>query len=49
MKLKTFKVQVVHKGSGTTAEYIDAVNTTEARKFAEARFPDCKIAGVNTA
>ncbi len=49
MTLKTYKVHVIHKGAGSTPEYIEAINPIEARRFAEARFPGCKIAGVNQA
>jgi len=48
-QMKKFKVNVVHKGAGSSAEIIEAVNVPEARAFAEARFPGCKIAGINTA
>ena len=45
--MKTFKVQVVTKGAGSTPVYIEAVNRPQAREFAEARYPGCRIAGVN--
>ena len=47
MALKTYKVVVIHEGAGTTTEYVEAVNVPEARRFAEARFPGCRLGGVN--
>ena len=41
--MATFKVTVIHKGAGSTKEYIEAVNVPEARRFAEARFPAARL------
>ncbi len=43
---KRFKFTVSGKGYSTT-EIIEAVNPSEARRFAEARFPGCKLFGFN--
>ena len=45
--MATFKVTVMHKGAGSTKELIEAINSLEAKRFAEARFPDCKIGAAN--
>ena len=45
--MATFKVTVIHKGAGSTKELIEATNAPEAKRFAEARFPGCKIGGAN--
>ena len=43
---KTFKFTVSGKGY-SSEEIIEAVNPIEARRFAEARFPGCKLYGFN--
>ena len=45
--MATFKVTIMRKGAGSTQELIEAVNAPEAKRFAEARYPDCKIGGAN--
>ena len=45
--MKTFKVHVVTPGAGSNVVHIEAVNQPQARQFAQARYPGCKIAGVN--
>ena len=45
--MATFKVTVMHKGAGSSKELIEAINAPEAKRFAEARFPDCKIGAAN--
>ena len=42
-----FKCQVNPKGAGSYPVIIEAINAPQARQFAEARYPGCKIAGVN--
>ena len=43
MAFKPFKVHVIGKGCQSDHVIIEATNIPQARKFAEARFPDCKI------
>ena len=45
--MATFKVTVMHKGASSTKELIEAINAPEAKRFAEARFPSCKIGAAN--
>jgi len=42
-----FKCHVSSKGAGSRPVIIEAINAPQAREFAEARYPGCKIAGVN--
>ena len=49
MALKTYNVTVITPGAGSRKEQVEAVNANQARDYAEARFPGCKIGGVNTA
>ncbi len=44
-----FKVNVITKGAGGRHVIIEAVNRPQAREFAEARYPGCKIGSVNSA
>mgnify|MGYP003680455999 CR=1 FL=1 len=43
---KTFKFTVSGKGYSTT-ELIEAINPVEAKRFAEARYPGCRLYGFN--
>ncbi len=45
--MHTYKVNVVTPGAGSRPVMIEAVNRPQAREFAEARYPGCRIAGVN--
>ena len=47
--VKLWKVNVMAPGTGARFEYIEAVNPPEARRFAEARYPGCRIGSVNSA
>ena len=43
---KTFKFTVSDTGS-TYDEFIEAVNPPQARRLAEARYPNCRLYGFN--
>ena len=49
MAFKPFKVHVIGKGCQSDHVIIEATNIPQARKFAEARYPDCKIGAVRSA
>ena len=48
MAFKQFKVKVIGKNSQSDYVIIEANNHPQAREFAEARFPGCRIGSVNT-
>ncbi len=49
MSVKNFKVQVVTPGAGSRTVDIEAINRPQAKTFAEARYPGCRIAGIRQA
>ena len=49
MSVKNFKVQVLTPGAGSRTVDIEAINRPQAKTFAEARYPGCRIAGIRQA
>ena len=49
MAFKPFKVKIIGKGCTSDEVIIEATNVPQARQFAEARYPDCKIGAVRSA
>ena len=45
--MHTYKVNVITEGAGGRHVMIEAVNRPQAREFAEARYPGCRIGSVN--
>ncbi len=45
--MHTYKVNVITKGAGSQVVMVEAVNRPQARDFAEARYPGCRIGGIN--
>ncbi len=45
--MHTYRVNVITKGAGGQHVMIEAVNRPQAREFAEARYPGCRIGSVN--
>ena len=46
-QVKKWKIHMVRKGPGNSIDiYVDAVNTSDARKFAELQYPDYRASTV---
>jgi hypothetical protein len=45
---KQWEVNVITKGAGGRQVIIEAINIPQARQFAEARYPGCKIGYVRS-
>ena len=48
MAFKPWKVKIIGKGCASDEVIIEATNIPQARQFAEARYPGCKIGGIRT-
>ena len=49
MAFKPWKVRIIGKGAASDDVIIEATNITQARQFAKARYPDCKIGAIRSA